>query len=56
MAAGGCMQARLKREDVNEGKKRDGSGEAEDIRDEERGDEPGGSVGEAEPGSNTEMN
>ncbi len=46
------MWAWLKRKDVNEGKRE----KAEDIGDGERGDEPGGSVGEAEPGSDTEMN
>lgn len=36
--------------------KRESNGEMEDIRDGERGDEPGGCVGEAEPGRDTEMN
>lgn len=36
--------------------KRESGGETEDISDGESGDEPGGSVGEAEPGSDTDMN
>lgn len=44
------MQARLTREDVNEEKEREIGSETEDIRDGERGDGPGGRVGEKEGG------